>query len=180
MNENQTAQVKLQATALGQANMQIAAGQQALGAAQARATTAEQAAAQAVADLARVAFIRREGTNTIITLSGSVLFASNKADLLPGARARLDDVANALMKQDPGSKMVVQGYTDLRGSDELNRDLSQRRAETVRDYLKTRGVPSASLTAEGLGAASPIADNGSPEGRADNRRVQIVVQPAQP
>jgi len=116
----------------------------------------------------------------VITLSGSVLFASNKADVLPAAHAKLDDVANALAKQDPESKIVVQGYTDSRGSDALNQDLSQRRAETVRAYLVSRGVASDRITAQGMGAANPIADNGSAEGRADNRRVEIVVQNAQP
>ena len=170
--------MKLQSQALGQANMQIAAGQQALGAAQTRANDADARAAEAVAALARVASIRKEGTNTIITLSGSVLFASNKSEILPAAGTKLDEVAAALVKQDSGSKIVVQGYTDSRGSDELNRDLSQRRADVVRAYLVAHGVPAETIRAEGLGPASPIADNASPEGRADNRRVQIVVQPA--
>jgi outer membrane protein OmpA-like peptidoglycan-associated protein len=116
----------------------------------------------------------------VITLSGSVLFASNKADMLPAGRAKLDDVANALTKDAPTGKIVVDGYTDSRGSDALNQDLSQRRAETVRAYLVARGVPTDRITAQGMGAADPIADNASAEGRADNRRVELVVQPSAP
>jgi len=113
----------------------------------------------------------------VITLSGSVLFASAKSDVLPDARAKLDSVAKALLEQDPNSKIVVDGYTDSQGSASYNQDLSQRRAASVRDYLVAHGLPANRVTAEGFGLASPIADNSSPEGRANNRRVEIVVQP---
>ena len=113
----------------------------------------------------------------VITLSGSVLFASAKSDLLPDAQVKLGDVAKALGEQDPNAKIVVQGYTDSQGGASFNQDLSQRRAESVRSYLVSHGIASDRVTAQGLGAGSPIADNGSAEGRANNRRVEIVVQP---
>jgi outer membrane protein OmpA-like peptidoglycan-associated protein len=180
MNANQTAQVQVTSAALGRANQQLASQQQALDAEKQRAAEADQRAAQAAADLARIATVKQEARGMVITLSGSVLFASGKADVLPAAQSKLDDVANALTKQDPGSRIVVQGYTDSRGSDALNQDLSQRRAETVRAYLVSHGVPSDRITAQGMGPSNPIADNASPEGRANNRRVEIVVQPASP
>ena len=73
--------------------------------------------------------------------------------------------------------MVVEGHTDSQGTESSNIDLSQTRAQTVRDYLVSRGVPNDKVTAQGLGQSRPIADNKSREGRAQNRRVEIIVQP---
>jgi outer membrane protein OmpA-like peptidoglycan-associated protein len=113
----------------------------------------------------------------VITLSGGVLFASGKSELLPAAQLKLNSVADALMQQDPDSKMVVEGHTDSQGGDAYNQDLSQRRAQTVRDYLVSRGVAADRATAQGFGPSRSIADNKSAEGRANNRRVEIVVEP---
>ena len=114
----------------------------------------------------------------VITLSGSVLFVSAKADVLPDARVKLDSVAKALLEQDPSASILVEGYTDSQGGAAFNQELSQRRADSVRTYLVSRGLPPERVTAQGFGLASPIADNASPEGRANNRRVEIVVKPA--
>ena len=111
----------------------------------------------------------------VITLSGSVLFASNKSELLPAAQTRLNDVANALNRQDAGSNIVVEGHTDSQGAAKYNQALSQRRAQSVRDYLVARGIASDRVTAQGFGLTRPIADNETAEGRANNRRVEIVV-----
>jgi outer membrane protein OmpA-like peptidoglycan-associated protein len=111
----------------------------------------------------------------VITLSGSVVFASNKATLLPGAREKLDDVADAL-KEAPDSKLVVEGHTDSRGSDALNQQLSQARADAVRAYLVRRGVDASQVQAVGMGENQPVDDNASAEGRANNRRVEIIVE----
>ncbi len=113
----------------------------------------------------------------VITLSGGVLFASNRSDLLPGAQAKLNDVAAALTKQDAESKISVEGHTDSQGDASYNQELSQRRAQSVRDYLVSRGIAADRVSAQGFGLTRPIADNASPEGRANNRRVEIVVQP---
>jgi outer membrane protein OmpA-like peptidoglycan-associated protein len=171
--------------ALGRANQQkamdeqsLAGAQQALAAEKQREADADKRASEATADLARVASVRQDARGLVITLSGSVLFASGKATVLPGAQSRLADVANALTKQDPASKIVVQGYTDSRGSDALNQDLSQHRAESVVAFMTSHGVAADRITAMGFGASNPIADNASPEGRANNRRVEIVVQQA--
>ena len=112
----------------------------------------------------------------VITLSGGVLFASAKAELLPEAVIKLNTVAEALTQQDPDSKMVVEGHTDSQGAAGYNQDLSQRRAEAVRAHLVSRGIAADRITAQGFGLTRPVADNTSTEGRANNRRVEIVVQ----
>ena len=110
----------------------------------------------------------------VITMQGNVLFQTGKASLLPGARQSLDQVASVL-KQMPDRQLTIDGYTDSRGGDALNQRLSEARANAVRDYLVSQGVNANQLRAEGLGKASPIADNGTAEGRAMNRRVEIVI-----
>ncbi len=144
----------------------------------ARRIEAEKRAQQAAADLAQFASVKQETRGMVITLSGGVLFVSAKSDLLPAAQAKLNEVANALIKEDPLSKIVVEGHTDSQGSAPYNQDLSQRRAQTVRDYLVSQGIASDRISAQGFGLTRSIADNNSPEGRANNRRVEIVVQPS--
>jgi len=97
---------------------------------------------------------------------------------LPSAQAKLDEVALALTRQDAESKMTVEGHTDSQGEPSYNQELSQKRAQSVRDYLVSRGIAADRVTAQGFGLTRPIADNGSAEGRANNRRVEIVVLPA--
>jgi outer membrane protein OmpA-like peptidoglycan-associated protein len=178
MNASQTATIRSTAAALGRANQQVASEGQQLQDERQRRVDADQRAAQAAADLARIASVKQEPRGMVITLSGSVLFASAKSDLLPDAQIKLNDVAKALGAQDPDAKIVVEGHTDSQGSASFNQDLSQRRAESVRAYLVSHGIASDRVSAQGLGPASPIADNSSAEGRANNRRVEIVVQPS--
>lgn len=173
-----------QAAELGQANKKLAQQGQAIETQTAEIASerearlaAEKRAAQAAADLAKFASIKEESRGMVITLSGGVLFASGKAELLPAAQLKLNSVADALMQQDPDSKMVVEGHTDSQGGEAFNQDLSQRRAQTVRDYLVTRGVAADRVTAQGFGPSRSIADNKSAEGRANNRRVEIIVEP---
>jgi outer membrane protein OmpA-like peptidoglycan-associated protein len=129
----------------------------------------------ALESLQRIAEIRQEQEETIITLNGAVLFEFNKAVLLPIARTRLEEVARALMEMEPGSTMVVEGHTDARGSDDANLALSQARAEAVVAFLVSRGVEPTRIRAVGKGEQEPVADNRSTEGRANNRRVEIRV-----
>ncbi len=130
----------------------------------------------AMASLSEVAKVKEEKRGVVITLSGSVLFASGKYTLLPIAQNKLDDVAKAL--QDQGFKaIVVEGYTDSRGSAEKNKQLSFDRADAVRQYLISRGIPAEKIRAVGLGEEQPVATNATPEGRAENRRVELVVTP---
>lgn len=142
-----------------------------------RREEAEKRAAQANADLARIAAIKQEDRGTVITLSGAVLFSSNKYDLLPAAQAKLNQVAEALLMNDPESTFVVEGHTDSQGKAAFNQTLSENRAKAVRDYLVSHGVAADRITAKGHGSSRPIADNTSAEGRADNRRVEIIISP---
>lgn len=138
---------------------------------------AEQKAMEALKKIEDVAEVRQEARGVVITLSGSVLFASGKTTLLPTARERLDQLANVLKDQTDGQQMVIEGHADARGNDMTNQMLSLARAQAVRDYLVARGVPSDRVVAVGLGESAPLADNDTAEGRATNRRVEIVLQP---
>jgi outer membrane protein OmpA-like peptidoglycan-associated protein len=136
---------------------------------------AEKKAAQALSSLEEIAKIKEESRGWVITLSGAVLFKSNKADLLPIATDQLSKVAEALKEQDESKTIVVEGHTDSRGSDRANRVLSQERADAVRAFLITQGIDGNRILAVGKGESEPIADNNSAEGRANNRRVEIIV-----
>ena len=123
--------------------------------------------------------VKQEPRGLVITLPGSVLFASGKFALLSSAQDKLNQVANVL-KDQADHKITVEGYTDSRGSDAMNQELSRNRADSVRQYLVDHGVASDHIDASGLGATHPVADNSSAEGRANNRRVEIVVTPIEP
>jgi outer membrane protein OmpA-like peptidoglycan-associated protein len=103
-----------------------------------------------------------------------VNFPSGKADLSVSAKERLSRFSG-LVAAHPDLKFQVEGHTDNVGEPTFNQKLSQTRAEAVRDYLVQQGVPAASITAEGLGDADPVASNNTSEGRAQNRRVEIIV-----
>jgi len=141
---------------------------------------AEQRAQDALNNLAaaNAAAVKKEARGTVITLSGNVLFASGKSALLPGAQQSLDQVAEALKNQD--NKVLVEGHTDSRGSEETNMLLSKSRADAVGNYLVSRGVPQERVSTQGLGPSRPVADNNTPEGRANNRRVEIIIQNQEP
>lgn len=139
---------------------------------------AEKRAAQALADLQRIAAVKQEARGMVITLSGAVLFASNQSELLPAAQVKLNEVAEALIKGNPDAKMTVEGHTDSQGQAGYNKDLSQKRAESVRSYLISRGIAADRIRAAGYGSERPVASNNTAEGRANNRRVEIVVEPS--
>ena len=137
---------------------------------------AEQSAAAAMASLSKIAQVKEEQRGVVITLDGQVLFVTGKAELLPIARDRLNQVAKSLKELDDDKLVSIEGFTDSRGSDDTNLKLSQDRANTVREYLASQGVKPEKLRAVGRGEASPVASNETPEGRANNRRVEIVIQ----
>lgn len=142
----------------------------------ARRAEAEKRAAEAAEMLAKFATVKQESRGMVITLSGNVLFETNKSKLFPQAEVKLNEVAKALTQQDPDSTIIVEGHADSQGDDQHNLELSQARAEAVREYLIARGIAADRIVAKGYGETRPIADNKSPEGRANNRRVEIVVQ----
>lgn len=111
----------------------------------------------------------------IITIR-DVHFEFNKATLTPGDKQQLDMVATKLKTEAPNVQLHVSGHTDSVGSDAYNQKLSQKRAQSVTDYLVSAGIPRASfVSVEGDGEARPVADNKTADGRALNRRVEIKI-----
>jgi outer membrane protein OmpA-like peptidoglycan-associated protein len=109
----------------------------------------------------------------VMTL-GDVLFATGKAELMGGAASNLDKLANFL-KEYPQRTAEIEGHTDNVGSADLNRGLSQRRADSVKSYLVQRGVESNRLSTTGKGFDAPVASNDTAAGRQQNRRVEIII-----
>jgi outer membrane protein OmpA-like peptidoglycan-associated protein len=116
----------------------------------------------------------RESARGLIVNISDVLFDFNKYTLKPGAREKMAKVSGILLAY-PGLQLKLEGHTDSIGSDEYNLVLSQKRADAVRDYLVSQGVPAAHVSAIGLGKADPVASNDSDAGRQQNRRVEMIV-----
>jgi outer membrane protein OmpA-like peptidoglycan-associated protein len=178
MRAEQAGRAQRTSAQLGQANEKLAVQGQELATEREGRAAADKRAAQATSDLAKFASVKQEPRGLVITLSGGVLFPSSQSTLPPDAQLKLNSVADSLTQQDPDSKMVVEGHTDSQGGQSFNQELSQRRAQTVRDYLVSRGIAADRVTSQGYGSSHSVADNSSPEGRANNRRVEIVVVPA--
>ena len=172
---------------------QQAANQQALERAQAEAQAAqaqsaqrqaEQSAQQAtqqteqmrerLKDQLNQVLATRETARGLIVNMSDVLFDTGQYTLKPGAREKLAKVSGILLAY-PDLKLQVEGYTDNIGSDEFNQKLSEERADSVREYLASQGVTQTNISSAGYGKNDPIADNATSEGRAENRRVQLVV-----
>lgn len=131
------------------------------------------AAEQAKAELQKSEAVKEEQGRMVISLSG-VLFLSGGAQLSEPAQRRLETVVQALRAY-PDRAITVEGYTDAQGSDDTNKQLSLRRADAVREYLQQRGIEPERLRAVGKGEENPVASNDTAEGRANNRRVEIIV-----
>jgi outer membrane protein OmpA-like peptidoglycan-associated protein len=176
-----------QAEAQQQQAAALAAQQQA----QASAAAAQQAAADAdrqrqdairqkeemrarlLAQLNQVLQTRDTARGLIVSMP-DVLFDFNKYTLKPEARERLARISGIVLAY-PDLKLQIEGYTDSIGSDEYNQTLSEKRAESVRDYLVSSGVGMNNVVAQGLGKADPVADNSTAAGRKLNRRVEMIV-----
>ena len=168
------------AAALQQQQAAQAAAQQA----QAEAEKARQLAAQAEAEKAQPraqllpqlnsSLQTRDSARGLIVNMSDVLFDTGSYTLKPGAREKLAKVSGIVLAH-PGLTLQIEGHTDSVGSDEFNQQLSERRADSVRDFLAEQGVPASSITAHGFGKTQPVASNDTPEGRQRNRRVEIVV-----
>jgi outer membrane protein OmpA-like peptidoglycan-associated protein len=109
----------------------------------------------------------------IVTL-GDVLFETAKADLKGGASANLGKLARFLNEYSERS-VIIEGHTDNVGREDYNLGLSQRRADSVRNFLIAQGVAASRISATGMGEAVPVADNGSSTGRQQNRRVEVII-----
>jgi outer membrane protein OmpA-like peptidoglycan-associated protein len=157
--ERQSAQLQQTKSELERTHEQLAAER-------ARRREAERRAADATAALVHVATVRQDAHDVIITLSDGPLFFAGSADLAPTVRTKLDQVAAVLIKENrPPNRVVVRAYGESTGIPAVNVDLSQRRAQTVRDYLVLRGVAVDRITPVGMGAS-------------DSPRLEVVVQPA--
>jgi outer membrane protein OmpA-like peptidoglycan-associated protein len=152
------------------------AQQQAERSAQQASQQAEQARERLRTQLNAVLQTQETARGLIMNLS-DVLFDFNKYSLKPEAREKLAKISGILLAY-PDLKVQVEGYTDNIGSDEYNQNLSEKRADSVRDYLVSQNVPEMNVTAEGYGKSNPIADNSMSSGRAQNRRVELVVSGA--
>jgi outer membrane protein OmpA-like peptidoglycan-associated protein len=152
--------------------------------ARAQAASANQSAANAQQDAAAVREKLRAQLNAILATTetarglivnmSDVLFDTAKYSLKPSTQVSLAKVSGILAAY-PGLKLQVEGYTDSVGGDDYNQKLSENRAASVRDFLVAQGVPMSNISAMGFGKNNPVADNGTASGRAQNRRVQMVV-----
>jgi outer membrane protein OmpA-like peptidoglycan-associated protein len=160
---------------LNQTQQQLQANTQELQAREQKLAELQAAADRAQAQLRKMETMREEAGRLVISLSG-VLFEAGGNQLSAPAQSRLDTVAQALAAY-PDRNIVVEGHTDDRGSDATNQQLSQKRADAVREYLESRGVSGERIRSIGRGESNPIASNDSAEGRANNRRVEVIVEP---
>ncbi|MGV6858862.1 MAG: OmpA family protein, partial [bacterium] len=162
-----------QEAAAQEAAAQEAAAQEAA----AQEAAAQEAAAEAskAAQLAKAADeAAKMGSGSSIILEG-VTFGNASDVLTADVQEILSGVVETL-KNNPGMLVEVAGYTDSRGAKAMNVELSQRRAQSVVNFLVERGVPASQMTAKGYGPESPVADNGTAQGRAQNRRVEMHVK----
>lgn len=129
-----------------------------------------------IAELEReLAELRAQETEHGLVLTlGDVLFATNEAELTIAAMRKLYPLV-AILKEQPGRNIHIEGYTDSRGMESYNLDLSQRRADAVRDYLIDHGISPSRIIARGYGEAEPVASNATMAGRRENRRVEVIV-----
>ncbi|MES2915097.1 MAG: OmpA family protein [Pseudomonadota bacterium] len=120
--------------------------------------------------------VTNTGEYLIVNMPQELLFATDSAAVRPDLRSDLSAVAASLLRY-PNSTIEVVGHTDNTGSAAYNQDLSQRRAVSVASILRESGVPGGRIAAFGRGEDQPVASNLTPEGRAQNRRVEIIIRP---
>lgn len=120
----------------------------------------------------------REGDTIRLQAPENITFDTNRADIRPQFQPVLEQLAQSI-RQYPGTVVQVEGHTDATGAAAYNQTLSENRAASVRSYLIQRGVEANRLIAVGYGMTRPIADNNTAAGRAQNRRVEILIVPQQ-
>ena len=125
-------------------------------------------------ELARIAATKQEARGLVVTLPSGIFFDSGRSSLKAGAKKTLDRIAAQLVG-DNAIRVVVEGHTDSTGSADKNMALSEKRAQAVRDYLVSKGVPESQITSAGKGESEPIATNKTVAGRQQNRRVELVI-----
>lgn len=125
-------------------------------------------------ELDKVAETKRTENGLVSKLKSDILFDTGKADLKPAAKKSIAEMGG-IMKKYPENVLTIKGYTDSTGSAQVNETLSQKRAEAVKQQLVASGIPAATITTQGLGPQNPVADNGTADGRKQNRRVDVEV-----
>ena len=120
--------------------------------------------------------IDRRGDDIVLNMPSSVTFGFDSAELTADARSALNEVANVLT-QYTDTRVNIAGHTDSTGDASYNQRLSERRAQSVGNYLSQNGVSSMRLNTMGYGANQPVASNATEQGRAQNRRVEITLTP---
>ena len=120
--------------------------------------------------------VARQGATLVLRMPSDVTFATNQSSLDSRFLPVLDDVARVLQEYDRSMVDVI-GHTDASGGDAINQPLSERRASSVASYLIDRGVIRERLYVAGMSARNPIASNDTPQGKAQNRRVEILIRP---
>ena len=139
----------------------------------------EKKLSDALTTLAKIAAIKDTGRGLVITFEGDMLFKTGRSTLRAEAKLKLNKVVESLRGQE--RKIVVEGHADDQGgAGSDNQNLSEYRANAVRDYLVSKGIPTDLIRAVGFGPSNPLADDDSHEGRAANRRLEIVVEPRTP
>jgi len=119
----------------------------------------------------------REGDELLLRMPSGITFATNQSIIQPQFQPTLDQVAQTLAEY-PKTMIDVLGHTDADGSEAYNQALSERRAQAVSSYLSSHGIAPVRMTATGYGETRPIASNETPDGKAQNRRVEIKIVPA--
>lgn len=120
--------------------------------------------------------IIRQGDELVLRMPNGITFGYDRADVQPQFQSTLDQVARTLQEY-RSTAIDIYGHTDSTGTDAYNQGLSERRAQSVADYLVTRGIDRVRLGTRGFGKTQPIADNGTDAGRAANRRVELRIVP---
>jgi outer membrane protein OmpA-like peptidoglycan-associated protein len=125
-------------------------------------------------ELEKVAETKRTEQGLVSKMKSDILFDTGKAELKAEAKKNLTEMAE-IMKKYPENVLTIKGFTDSTGSQKINDELSQKRADAVKSQLTAAGMPSTVISTQGLGPANPIADNKTADGRKQNRRVEIEV-----
>jgi outer membrane protein OmpA-like peptidoglycan-associated protein len=120
--------------------------------------------------------VTRSGDNLILNMPGNVTFATNQSDVNASFYPVLNSVA-LVLKEYEKTMIDIVGHTDSTGTMQLNMQLSQARAASVGAYLQSQGVQAVRIATQGMGPQYPIATNDTPEGRAQNRRVELILRP---
>lgn len=131
-------------------------------------------AAELESKLGKNAAVERIGEGIKVTFDSGILFEINKAELNASSKTSLTKFSQTLLEY-PDTDVMIYGHTDNTGSDAINQPLSENRANAVKSYLVAQGVDVKRLTTQGMGSTSPVAPNDTPEGRAQNRRVEIAI-----